>query len=92
MGGVTYVESNERNEDPNISPPVGILDVEREVQELVRGPERAEPAIRGSVWIGKVPSGTSDVWIHVLRARHTSRWRDGRIFDVRTVDLLPTEP
>ena len=77
MEGVTYVENDERDEDPNISPPVRVCDVEREVQELIRGPERAEPAIRGGVWISEVPSGTSDVWIHVLRARHATRRADG---------------
>ena len=66
MKGVTYIENYERNEDPNISPPVRILDVEGEVQELIHIPERAEPAIRGGVWVSDVPSGASNVRIYVL--------------------------
>ena len=92
MEDVTYVENNEPDEDPDISPPMRVPDVEREVQEFIRAPERAEPAIRAGVWICEVPSGTSNVWIHVLRACQTSRWTNGRVFNVRAGDLMSTEP
>ena len=65
---------------------------EQEVQELVRGPEQAELASRGVVQVSKITSGTSHVWVHVLRAGHTSRWVDGRVFDVRAGHFLSAEP
>ena len=89
---VTYIERNERDEDPDVSPPVRILDIEREIQELVRGPERAELASRGGIWVSEIASGTRHVWVHVLRAGQTSRWVDSRVFDFRTGDLLSAEP
>jgi len=92
MEMVTYIERDKRDEDPNVSPPVRVLDVEREVQELVGGPERAELTSRGGVWVGEITSGVGHVRIHVLRTGQTSRWIDDRVFNVRTGDLLPTEP
>jgi len=91
-GEVTYIERDKRDEDTNVSPPVRVLDVEREVQEIVCGPERAELASRGSVRVGEIASGASHVWIHVLRAGHTRVWVDGRVFDVRASHFLSAEP
>ena len=91
-GEITYVERNKRDKDPNISPPIRILDVERQFQELVRGPKRAEPTGRGGVWIREITSSARHVWVHVLRASQTSRWVDGRVFNLRTSDLLSAEP
>ena len=64
--GATHIERDECDKDPNVSPPIRILDVERKVQELIRIPEGAKLAIRGGVWVGKVTSGTRDVRVHVL--------------------------
>lgn len=88
---VAHIEDDEGDEDPNVSPPMGVLDVERKVQELVRRPERTESTIGGGIWVGQIASGARDVWIHVLRTGETARWDYGRIFDFRTVDLLSPE-
>jgi hypothetical protein len=88
---VTYVEDDKREEDLDVFPPVRILDVGREVQEHVRGSERAEFASRSGVRVGEVTSGASNVWIHVPRAGHTTRRIDGRVLDVRTGYLLSAD-
>lgn len=62
----TYIEHDKRNKDPNVSPPIRVLDIERKLQELVRVPERAEPASRGGVWVSEVTSSVRHVWAHVL--------------------------
>lgn len=38
----THIERDERDNDSNVSPPIRVLDVERKIQVLVRGPERTE--------------------------------------------------
>ena len=88
-GEVTDIE---RDEDPNVSPPVRVLDVERELQELVRGPEQAEQVRRCRVGVCEIAIGVGHVWTHVLRTSHSNRWVDVRIFNIRTGDLLSTEP
>jgi hypothetical protein len=90
--GPTYIEHDERDENPDIPPPVRVLDVKRKVQELVRGPERAELTSRGRIGVGEVPSGAGNVGIHVLRAGLAAGRVDGRVFDFRTGDLLSAEP
>jgi hypothetical protein len=63
---VTYVKQNESNKDPNVSPPIRVPDVERKVQELVRGLERAELTSGGGIRVSEVASCPGNVWIHIL--------------------------
>ena len=55
-----------RDEDPNVSPPIRKLDVERKVQVLVGVPGQIKLAGRGGVGVGKVTSCTRHVRAHVL--------------------------
>ena len=63
---VTHVKQNESDKDPDVSPPIRVLDVERKVQELVRSPERAELTSGGGIRVGEVTPGTGNILIHVL--------------------------
>ena len=79
---VTYVERDESDKDPKVSPPIRVLDVERKVQELVGGSEWAKLTGCGGIRVGEVASGTRDIRTHVLRASQTGWWIEGRVFDI----------
>ena len=53
-GEVRHVKQNESDKDPNISPPIRVLDAERKVQGLVCGLECAELTSGGEIWVGEV--------------------------------------
>ena len=86
-----YIEDDKHDEDPNVPPPVRILNIEVVLEILVRRAKATKLALRGRAGVRDVSSVGGDVPSEVLRTSLARRWIDVTVLDVGTIDLLSTE-
>jgi len=85
------IEGDKDDKDPNIPPPMRILDIEVVTEKFVRRAIGAKLALRGGSGVRDVSSFGGDVPSKILGTRLTRRWIDMTVLDIRTADLLSTE-
>ena len=84
---MTYVERNKRYKDAHVAPPVGVLDAESVIQELIRGGVRAVCAGVRSIWVGEVASCGVYERLEVRGAGHARWWHELYQFDRGAVQI-----
>jgi len=85
------IEGDKQDEDPNVPPPVRILNIEVALQILVRRAKATKLALRDRVGVRDVSPVGGDVPSEVLRTSLARRRIDETVLDIGTIDLLSTE-
>lgn len=84
----TYIEENERDEEPSVSPAMRVEYVEAGCEQLIGGAKRTVRAVARCLWIGEVSASRVDERLKKLRARLAGRWHHCCKFKGCTTDVL----
>ena len=88
--GCEEIEDRVSKEDPDISPPVVVADVEARHKEVVGRAHAAVVAVRGGVGVRQVSTSHGNEGVQVRAAGHTTGRLDLNKLDRRTSDRLST--